>query len=104
MDSDNAETFNRSCIGVTLDRRPLIATLDRDVGVPALGQKLIVPHPPPFSNVPGLVPSSALAAMLAIASAIEVATRCSQTNLNLVHGDDDCPTAQLNASTGNIKP
>jgi hypothetical protein len=104
MDSGKAERFNRGCICVTLGRGSLVATIDRDVAVPAFRQKLIVSLPTPFSNVLGFVPSSALAEMLAIAGAIEVAARCSQTKLNLVHGDDDCPTAQLNALTETIKP
>ena len=104
MDSGKAERFNRGCICVTLGRGSLVATMDRVVAVPAFRRRLIVSHPTPLSNVLSFVPSSALAEMLAIARATEAAARCSQTYLNLVHGDDDCPTAQLNALTETIKP
>lgn len=104
MDSGKAKRFNRGGICVTLGRRSLVATIDRGVAVPAFRQKLIVTHLTPLSNVLGFVPSAALAEMLAIAGGKKASARCSQTNLNLVHSDEDCPTTQLNALTKTIKP
>lgn len=76
--TSEAEELNRGCFCLTLDRTSLAQSLDREVAVEGFADRLNGSHPTLFSNVPVFVPTSTLAEMARIVTAIEAAARLPQ--------------------------
>jgi hypothetical protein len=76
--ASEAEQLNRGCFCVTLDRSVLADALDREVAEEGFADRLSGTHPTLFSNVPVFVPSTTLAEMARIVTAVETAARLPQ--------------------------
>jgi hypothetical protein len=73
-----ADQLNRGCFCVTLDRSALADALDREVAVAGFAERLSGSHATLFSSVPVFVPSTTLAEMAQIVTAVEAAARLPQ--------------------------
>jgi hypothetical protein len=73
-----AEQLNRGCFCVTLNRPTLADALDHEVGLDGFAEQLNRSHPTLFSNVPLFVPSTALAEMARIVTAVEASAQLPQ--------------------------
>lgn len=71
----DANTLNRDCFCVTLDREVLHENLERDAADPHFAADLAGTRPNLFSDAPVFVPHSTVEEMLAIVKAIEAASR-----------------------------
>lgn len=76
MDSwSGAESLNRGCFCITLDRHILAEALDREAGTAGFAADLARSHPLLFSNVPVFVPAETMAEMARVVTAVEAAAR-----------------------------